>query len=399
MNVRPYDFIPDSTVSILFGTGDGTLTDRVDMVSGRGPYVVRVADMNRDGNQDLVVLNASAVSVAVLIGNGDGSFRPRREFAAGEYANSLALGDFDGDHAIDVAVANHYGEVTLLFGDGGGSLRSGIEITDAGSLQWIISGDWNGDGKMDLATTRESGNTIHLLMNRGDGKFAPGDYLGTGTGPERVLVTDLDGDQRPDMVAANLYESSMSILLGIPSSAATVGVMALLDTDVSPRRVHIRWIDARPTGGEVAVERRTPLEAWRTLGAAQRDGDRLSFVDDSVTPGDRYAYRVRDPGGVLLSAEAWIDVPAEARLSLSGLLPAPPAGPRRVVVSLPTSQPARLDVFDAAGRRLLDRRLEGLGPGSHSIELAESRVWRSGIYFARLVQGARSSHAKWYLVR
>src|SRR5262249_20334239 len=105
-NVRPYDFIPDSTVTVLFGAGHGTLSNRIDLVSGLVPYYVDAADMNGDGIDDVVVANASDSTVSVLTSNGDGTFHPAAQFPAGPAPGSLAIGDFDGNGALDVAVTN-----------------------------------------------------------------------------------------------------------------------------------------------------------------------------------------------------------------------------------------------------------------------------------------------------
>jgi VCBS repeat protein len=318
MDHRPYDLIPDSTVTVLFGAGDGTLGNRIDLVSGLVPYVVDVADMNGDSNDDVVVVNARDATVSVLVGNGDGTFHAAQPFPAGESPSSLVLGDFDGNGVLDVAVANgYYGEVDLLFGNGDGSLRAPVEIPDPGDLQWIGAGDWNGDGRLDLATTRQSGNTVHVLLNHGGGTFASSDYYGVGEGPAEGLVTDLDGDGRLDIVTANSYGASISTLMGIADPAVT---------GVSP--------------------------------------------------------------------------PAAAGASSLALYGMPiGAGARQVSFRLATSEPARLEVHDLAGRRVLVRDLSGFGPGANRIELAEARSWTSGIYFARLTQGTRTARAKWCVLK
>jgi hypothetical protein len=125
----------------------------------------------------------------------------------------------------------------------------------------------------------------------------------------------------------------------------------------------------------------------------------LILEDDSVMPGVRYAYRLRGPDGHLLTPEAWVDVPAGWSLALSGLSPGPSRGSPSVVLDLETSEPARLVAYDALGRRVLERTVGPLDPGPHRIEVTEANAWKSGMYFAQLVQGGRSARAKWCLLR
>jgi hypothetical protein len=61
----------------------------------------------------------------------------------------------------------------------------------------------------------------------------------------------------------------------------------------------------------------------------------------------------------------------------------------RLVVSfvLPKADPARLELLDVGGRRILSREVGALGPGPHEVELGRAEEFPSGIYFVRLSQG------------
>ena len=65
-----------------------------------------VGDFNGDGALDLAVANARSNTVSVLLGSGDGSFQEARSFGVGNSPTSLAVGDFNGDGALDLAVTN-----------------------------------------------------------------------------------------------------------------------------------------------------------------------------------------------------------------------------------------------------------------------------------------------------
>jgi hypothetical protein len=273
------------------------------------------------------------------MGNGDGSFQRRREFPAGPYPTSFALGDFDSDGVVDAdVVGSSAGEIVVLLGNGDGSLRHGGVILGSGITKWIGAGDWNGDGKIDLAGMYESGNSVNLLMNRDGVQFESAGRYGTGTAPTHGLVTDLNGDGHSDIASADFEGHSVTVLVGVPPSGSLVS--------------------------------RPPLR-WPAL------------------PGGR---------GGPLSAEALVEAPAPMTVALSGLL-AESAGAREVAFTLATTEPARLEVYDLAGRRMLLRDFRGVGPGRYRVGVPEAAGWRAGIYFARLAQGASSARAKWCLLR
>ena len=50
--------------------------------------------------------------------------------------------------------------------------------------------------------------------------------------------------------------------------------------------------------------------------------------------------------------------------------------------------PARLELLDVAGRRLVEREVSSFGAGRHAVDLATGRTLSPGLYFVRLTHGA-----------
>ena len=112
---------PPGCLSVLLGRGDGTFKHATVYDTGGYGAVVEagtatpsiiVADINGDGNPDLVVLNQNDGTnsngvIGVLIGNGNGTFKPVVTYDTGGYpANSMAMADLNGDGKLDLAVVN-----------------------------------------------------------------------------------------------------------------------------------------------------------------------------------------------------------------------------------------------------------------------------------------------------
>ncbi|HXJ63882.1 MAG TPA: T9SS type A sorting domain-containing protein, partial [Actinomycetota bacterium] len=87
--------------------------------------------------------------------------------------------------------------------------------------------------------------------------------------------------------------------------------------------------------------------------------------------------------------------PVPAVLSLAGAQPNPARGPGlRVTFTLPSPAPARLQLIDVTGRRLLARDVGEVGVGRHSLDLAPGRRLEPGLYWLRLEQGGREVRAR-----
>jgi len=382
----------DSTATILFGAGDGTFARRADVTTGQLPRAVVVADLNRDGHQDLLVVNSSSSTTSALLGNGDGTFRPRIDVATGPHPVAMGLGDFNEDGVPDFATADTWANSILVFlGNGDGTFRTLGGFSPYGTPEWIGVGDWNGDGHADLAVTVDNSNTVRLWMGNGDGSFIRAGYYGAAEGPVHGIVADLNHDGRPDIVVANHDAATITPLLNADGDLTTPTLLSLVGCEVAAHRVLLRWLGSLPSG-RALVERRSFGDPWTEIGEPHEEQGLLVFDDEQVRPGERYAYRLRV--GTALTEETWVDVPSVVRLELSSDFRAGSA-----MVTLTSTEPAYLDVFDIAGRRTLHRKLEHLAAGEQRVPVPEAASWMSGAYFARLSQGAHTARAKWRLLR
>jgi hypothetical protein len=61
-----------------------------------------------------------------------------------------------------------------------------------------------------------------------------------------------------------------------------------------------------------------------------------------------------------------------------------------IAFELPSDAPARLEVVDVGGRRVLSRDVGGMGAGLHAVDLASEGRIAPGVYMVRLTQGATS---------
>jgi hypothetical protein len=81
--------------------------------------------------------------------------------------------------------------------------------------------------------------------------------------------------------------------------------------------------------------------------------------------------------------------------ALAGARPNPAHGDGlHVAFALPTGAPARLELVDVGGRRVLSREVGSLGAGRHTVNLAEGHRVAAGIYWVQLAQGAQQQKVR-----
>jgi FG-GAP-like repeat/FG-GAP repeat len=212
--------VPDWTngqIAILDGNADGSLSP-AQYLSISQAYAVAVADVNGDGKADLISIgsdNHTTSTVSVLLGDGHGNFQPAssQQTVNGIYPQVVGVTDIDGDGKPDLVLCLQTALVWLK-NTGGGNFAPPV-ILGKPIYNLIALADFNNDGKPDLlypVTDSSTGITVlHLLLNKGGGKFT--DQVAAGlngiSGIPTVIDFDLDGI--PDLVVEQT-------ILGSPTS-------------------------------------------------------------------------------------------------------------------------------------------------------------------------------------
>jgi hypothetical protein len=150
--------------------------------TGLAPYAVELADMDGDGDLDLVTSNLvdqEFSTVSVSKNNGDGTFAPPVNYPVGPNPTDLRLADFNGDGKPDVVClaalsgddgGNSY--VTVLFNDGTGGLvnRHDYSVGQQANSGGLDVGDYDGDGHPDFAVASLM-TGVYVYRNTGNGTF------------------------------------------------------------------------------------------------------------------------------------------------------------------------------------------------------------------------------------
>jgi hypothetical protein len=170
---------------LLHGSSAGTFLPGVDYPAGTSPAAVQVADLNGDGRPDILVADyLGSLIVLPQSPAGDGTFQAAVSHGTHTPGScSLAVGDLDGDGRPDVVVANagppgDPGSVSVFLQDPAtpGVLKPPVLYRGYWGPLWVVIGDLDGDGRPDLVVA-DGAPYIRYQVPGAPGEFLPPTWL------------------------------------------------------------------------------------------------------------------------------------------------------------------------------------------------------------------------------
>jgi hypothetical protein len=263
---------PKPTLSVLLGSGDGSFGAHVDYPTPGTGLAVASADLSGDGRADLVV--ADPPKLSVFLNSAGGLQAPRNYTNYDGYY--VAIADMNGDRNPDLITDEPY-YVSVRLNRGDGSFVRRKRYAGEPFPRGLAVGDLNRDRRPDAVVAETippheqncesaEGIWVMVLTNDGHGRlnrrsgFSTGDWK-NGCDPTPALG-DVNGDGLPDVVTANHYSGTVSLLLNAFGRCGVPDVVGRFLRDAKPSLVH--------SGCSVGRIRYAYSSTWRGLVISER---------------------------------------------------------------------------------------------------------------------------------
>jgi IPT/TIG domain./FG-GAP repeat. len=215
--------------SVTFSGGStlssSTFPHNFDSTTDYNAEEIVATDLDGDGKVDVAAANFFHVNgepgqLTVLRNNGSPgiiSFEYQKNFIDGPFSHSIAAADLNGDGKPEIITSSIMDSSISIFQNTStpGNIQFAPRIVyPADDGYWISVNDLDGDGKPDIVVTSYISGNIVIYRNISTVNsiaFAPAIILQTYNSSKSVVIGDIDGDGKPEIIKCNEFQNSISV--------------------------------------------------------------------------------------------------------------------------------------------------------------------------------------------
>ena len=231
-------------------------TDVYISTGSAGVLGVATGDIDGDGKQDVVTYNESISDISVALNastSGNITFMPAINTPVGSAplgVLDVTIVDVDGDGKPDIVGANYSGSLAIfknLSTPGHVIIGPRMDYPVKGYATAVTAGDLDGDGRPELIAAVNSEESVEVIQNisiPGTIVLAPALSFPVSSWPIGVEVADMDSDGKLDVVVPNINSNSVSVLRNMSTMGNfSFAVKADFATGAGPQAIALGDLD------------------------------------------------------------------------------------------------------------------------------------------------------------
>ena len=224
ISVTHGDFNKDGRMDFAYGIAGGFVVktnqgnnvfgaDEIYSTPGSGSYRILAADLDKDTHLDISMIDTNNSLLYYAFNNGDGTFATPLNFSISASAINQVVDDFNKDGFPDIVVLHQPGEVVYYQNNTDKTFAAGVTIASGLLTMGIESLDYNNDGNLDIVYSDYSNAQLIKIAGDGAGNFSVDGGIPTCTQPASIWKGDVNNDGRLDLVTNCIVAGNIHILL------------------------------------------------------------------------------------------------------------------------------------------------------------------------------------------
>lgn len=212
MDVVALDWLSNQ-LSIFYQIGRMIFSEQVSVSLPGEPAELSVSPISAERTFRVAITFPELQQVQVYSGNSLGDYQLTATIACGKHASGIEFTAVNADEFPDLITGTDQGiEVTLGTSTSSFSHPTVFGVSPSIAVWTLI--DVDDDGKKDcVVLDRNASRLIALANSDASGKVDwPSEYC-VGSGPDGIVIADLDGSGKQDIAVVNSVSSTLSILL------------------------------------------------------------------------------------------------------------------------------------------------------------------------------------------
>ena len=201
----------DQEVVWFENTGGGDFVPHVIATGVDGAWSVYATDLDSDGDMDVLSASFNDDTIAWYENDGEENFTEHVITTLANASRSVSAADFDGDGDMDVLAAAGGDDKVVWYENDGSEIFVAHTITSsADSVYSVFATDVDGDGDVDALSASGGDDTIAWYENNGSGYFTTHAITTSADLARSVFSADIDGDGDMDVLSASYFDDTIA---------------------------------------------------------------------------------------------------------------------------------------------------------------------------------------------